>query len=88
MSKEKPLMPASKVKLKGSCFLAKLKSFLEYKVKPFYNIHCKYIRCKKYTFFVHPEFPCTLAVFFTLENCVQVSAVSFVNYSKKVYLLH
>ena len=50
MSKEKPLMPASKVKLKGSCFLAKLKSFLEYKVKPFYNIHCKYIRCKNTLF--------------------------------------
>ena len=51
-------------------------------------IHCKYIRCKKYTFFVRPDFPCTPAVFFTPENCMQISAVLFVNYSKKVYSLH
>ena len=45
------------------------------------GLHCKYIRCKKYTFFVCPEFPYTLAVYFKLENCMQVSAVLFVNYS-------
>ena len=55
-------------------FLPSHYSFMKY-------VHCKYIRCKKYTFFVRPEFPCTLAVFFTPENCMQVSAVLFVNYS-------
>ena len=52
-----------------------------------HKLHCKYICYKKYTFYMRPEFPCTPAVFFTPENYMQISAVLFVNYSKKLYSL-
>ena len=34
---------------------------------------------------MRPEIPCTPTVFFTPENCMQIFAVIFANYNKKVY---
>ena len=37
------------------------------------SLHCKYIRCKNYSFLLCPVSRCTFAVFFTLYHCSNYS---------------
>ena len=37
----------------------------------FLTIHCKYIHCKKYRFYMCPNSHCTFNVLFTLIECMQ-----------------
>ena len=46
---------------------SKVSPLAEIKGCPLAKVHCKYIRCKKYTFYVRLESPCTSAVSFTPE---------------------
>ena len=44
--------------------------------KSAYMVHCKYIQCNFYTFYMCPTFHCNLTVLFTFHYCSKYSGIN------------